>query len=113
MDCIFCSIIRQEIPAKIHYQDDLVLVFDDINPQAPVHKLIIPKQHIARISDLTAGEHPIIGHMFTTAAKLADELGIAESGYRVVSNCNADGGQTVFHIHMHLLGGRKLTWPPG
>ncbi len=113
-DCIFCKIIDGQIPANIHYQDDTVIAFDDLNPQAPHHTLIVPKQHIATLNDLTSDEdeNPT-GHMVKVAATLAEELGLSESGYRFVMNCNGDGGQTVFHIHGHLLGGRKMHWPPG
>jgi len=113
MNCLFCKIINNEIPAKIVYRDDKVLVFDDINPQAPQHKLIIPLKHIATINELLAEDNVLIGHMTQTAKKLAQELNIANEGYRIVMNCNAGAGQTVFHIHMHLLGGRTLHWPPG
>ncbi len=113
MDCLFCRIIAGEIPAKIIYQDEKVIALDDINPQAPCHKLIIPRNHIATLNDLSPIDHGLIGHMAQTAQKIAGELGIAEHGYRVVMNCNAGAGQTVFHIHLHLLGGRQMTWPPG
>lgn len=113
MDCIFCSIAAGKIPATIIYQDELVVAFNDLSPQAPHHKLIIPRKHIATLNDLTPDDTTITGHLLQTAAKLAKELNIAEDGYRVVMNCNQDGGQTVFHIHMHLLGGRVMTWPPG
>lgn len=113
MDCLFCKIASGEIPAKIQHQDEKVVVFADIHPQAPVHLLIIPRHHIATLNDLTAQNSDIIGYMAQTAAKLATEMNIHENGYRCVMNCNADGGQTVFHIHMHLLAGRTLTWPPG
>ncbi len=113
MDCLFCKIISGAIPAKIIYRDDLVAVFDDINPQAPVHKLIVPLHHIATLNDLHGEDDELVGHMVQTCAMLAKELGIAEDGYRVVFNCNADAGQSVFHIHAHILGGRQMTWPPG
>lgn len=113
MDCLFCKIIHGEIPAKFIYQDDLVVAFDDINPQAPHHKLIIPRKHIATLNDLSVDESALVSHMLQTAKKLANELNIADEGYRVVMNCNAGAGQTVFHIHLHLLGGRLLKWPPG
>lgn len=113
MDCLFCKIANGEIPAEIAYRDDSVLVFDDINPQAPVHKLIIPQTHIETLNDLHGEHDELIGHMVQTAAMLAKELNIAEDGYRVLFNCNANAGQSVFHIHAHLLGGRKLSWPPG
>lgn len=113
MDCLFCKIASGEIPAKIIYQNDLVVAFDDINPQAPQHKIIIPRKHIASLNELKEEDGPLIGHMVTTATMLAKQLKIADDGYRIVMNCNAGGGQTVFHIHIHLLGGRQMTWPPG
>ncbi len=113
MDCLFCKIATGEIPANIVYQDELVMVFDDIMPKALHHKVIIPKKHIATLNDLTTADEVIAGHMLQTAAIVAKQLGIAEEGYRVVMNCNAGGGQTVFHIHAHLLGGRQMLWPPG
>ncbi len=112
-DTIFGKIIRREIPADIVHEDEQVLAFRDVNPQAPVHILIIPKKPIATLNDLQPEDEPLVGHLYTVAAKLAADLGFAESGYRTVMNCNADGGQTVFHIHLHLLAGRPLTWPPG
>ncbi|AQS59906.1 histidine triad nucleotide-binding protein [Desulforamulus ferrireducens] len=111
-DCLFCKIIAGEIPAQKVYEDDQVLAFKDIAPVAPVHVLIIPKQHIATLEDLTAENAELMGHILVTAAKLAKELGLAK-GYRVVSNCKEDGGQTVYHIHFHLIGGRQMQWPPG
>jgi len=111
--CLFCKIAKGEIPAKIVYKDDLVLVFDDINPQAPHHKLIIPHKHIASLNDLSTDDNELVGHILQTAKKIAHDLNIAEQGYRVVMNCNRGAGQTVFHIHAHLLGGRQMTWPPG
>lgn len=113
MDCLFCKIAKGDIPAKITYQDDFVMVFDDINPQAPHHKLIIPKKHIATINDLNTEDNVLMGHMIQTAQQLAKQLHIADEGYRLVLNCNAGAGQTVFHIHIHLLGGRPFNWPPG
>jgi histidine triad (HIT) family protein len=113
MKCLFCKIIDQEIPAKIIYEDDKVVAFNDINPQAPVHILIIPRQHIATSNDLQPEHEELVGHIVTVAQKLAKQLEIAESGYRIVMNCNSDGGQAVYHLHLHLLGGRKLEWPPG
>lgn len=113
MDCLFCKIAQGNIPAKIIYQDDQVLAFDDINPQSPIHKLIIPRKHIATLNDLTTEHNELIGQMVQSAKHLAHELHIAEDGYRLVFNCNPGAGQTVFHIHAHLLGGRQMTWPPG
>ena len=113
MNCLFCKIIKGEIPAKLQYQDEKVIAFEDINPQAPVHTLIVPRQHIATLNDLSVDAGLFISHMTLTAAKLAKQFGIDENGYRVVMNCNSGAGQSVFHIHMHLLGGRLMTWPPG
>jgi histidine triad (HIT) family protein len=111
-DCLFCKIARKEIPADIVYEDDDVLAFRDIRPQAPVHVLVIPKRHIASLADLTQEDKDVMGHVTLVASRLARDLGVSE-GYRVVINCGKDAGQTVFHIHMHLLGGRSLGWPPG
>jgi histidine triad (HIT) family protein len=113
MDCLFCKIAAGEIPAKILYQDEKVVAFDDIHPQAPHHKIIIPRKHIATINDLQPQDSELLNSMVQSAVKLAHELKIADEGYRLVMNCNSGGGQTVFHIHIHLLGGRSMTWPPG
>lgn len=113
MDCIFCDIVSGKIEANLLYEDEYIAAFDDIAPQAPVHKLIIPKKHIATINDLKPEDATIVGNMFLVAAKLAKQLNIDESGYRTVMNCNQEGGQAVYHIHLHLLGGRTMTWPPG
>ncbi len=113
MDCIFCKIAKQEIPVKIDYQNDNVLIINDINPQAPTHKLIIPKKHIASLSEVASEDQLLLGQMMTAALKIAQIEGLSEPGYRLVVNCNHDGGQTVGHIHMHLLGGRRMHWPPG
>jgi histidine triad (HIT) family protein len=113
MDCLFCKVVSGEIPAKIIYRDDLVVAFDDIMPQAPQHKLIIPQKHIATLNELHPQDNELIGHMVQTSKMLAQQLAIADNGYRLVLNCNPDAGQSVFHIHMHLLGGRKMHWPPG
>jgi len=112
MDCLFCKIAKGEISAKIIYRDDCVVAFDDINPQAPQHKLIVPEKHISTLNDLLPADNELIGHMVQTAKMLAKELNISEEGYRVVMNCNANAGQTVFHVHLHLLGGRRMPWPP-
>ena len=112
-DCIFCQIAAGEIPAQVVYEDDRFLAFEDINKQAPVHVQVIPKQHIARLTDLEAGDADLVGAWILVANRVARQMGIAEPGYRLVSNCNAEGGQEVFHIHLHILGGRKMTWPPG
>lgn len=113
MSTIFTKIIQKEIPAKIVYEDDDVLAFEDIQPQAPVHILIIPKKEIPTLNDLQAEDAALMGKLFLVAQKIAKEQGFAEQGYRTVFNCNEDGGQTVDHIHLHLLAGRRLTWPPG
>lgn len=113
MDCLFCKIINKEIPAKIVYEDDTVLAFEDINPQAPLHILVIPKKHIPTTLEITKDDHSLIGQLLQTANRLAREKGVAEQGFRTVINCNRDAGQTVFHIHLHLLGGRPMSWPPG
>ena len=110
---LFLKIVRGELPAQILYQDDLVTAFRDINPQAPTHVLIIPRRHIATINDLEPGDEPVIGSLYLAAKQIAAEEGLAEDGYRVVMNCNEGAGQSVFHLHLHLLGGRRLEWPPG
>jgi histidine triad (HIT) family protein len=112
-DCLFCRIIEREIPASIVYEDDRVLAFNDINPQAPTHVLVIPKRHIATLADLSADDDQIVGELVRRAAAIAQERGIAAGGFRTVFNTNRDAGQTVFHIHLHLVGGRSLGWPPG
>ncbi len=113
MSTIFNKIINKEVKSDILYEDVHSLAFRDINPQAPEHILIIPKKEISTINDITSNDKETIGHLFVVAAKLAKELNISDDGYRVVFNCNENGGQTVYHIHMHLLGGRKFSWPPG
>lgn len=112
-DTIFTKIINKEIPADILYEDDDVLAFKDVSPQAPVHFLVIPKTPIKTINDIDESQATLIGKLVLTAQKVAKQQGIAENGYRLVMNCNEDGGQTVYHIHMHVLGGRALSWPPG
>ena len=112
-DCIFCKIINGEIPSEKVYEDDTVLGFKDINPAAPVHVLIIPKKHIESINDLTEEDSNIIAHIYLVAKKIANEFGLKEKGYRIVTNCGEKAGQTVPHIHFHLLGGRTFKWPPG
>jgi histidine triad (HIT) family protein len=112
-DCLFCKIATGDIPARIIYQDDLVVAFHDIEPQAPQHVLIIPRQHIVTLLDLTRDEQMLIGHIHLVATQIARQLGIADDGFRLVNNCNAAGGQVVWHIHFHLLGGRRMNWPPG
>ncbi|WP_163577566.1 histidine triad nucleotide-binding protein [Halomonas faecis] len=113
MDCLFCKIINRDIPADIVFEDDEVLAFNDINPQAPTHILIIPKRHIATLNDIADEDRALVGRLPQVAAQLAREKGFADDGYRVVMNCNEQGGQTVYHIHMHLMGGRRFTWPAG
>lgn len=110
---IFEKIIAREIPAEIVYEDDNVVAFRDIDPQAPIHILIIPRKVIATSNDLGTEDEELVGHMVTTAARIARQEGIADSGYRLVINCNKDGGQAVYHLHLHLLGGRPMKWPPG
>lgn len=110
---LFLKIIDREIPADIVYEDDEVLAFNDINPQAPVHVLIIPKRHIRTLNDVQDSDERILGKLMNVASKLAAERGVADDGYRVVMNCNRGAGQSVFHIHLHLLGGRSFGWPPG
>ena len=112
MDCLFCKILNQEIPAQIVYEDDKVIAFNDINPEAPTHVLIIPRKHIATINDIEPQDCELVGHMVATAAKIAKQAGFADDGYRTVFNCNEHGGQTVYHIHLHLLGGKPMGWPP-
>lgn len=111
-ETLFTKIINREIPADIVYEDDHSLAFRDINPQAPVHLLIIPKKAIATINDLEEDDRELVGHLFIVAKKLAREMGFDDDGYRVVMNCNEQAGQTVFHIHLHLLAGKPLGWPP-
>ena len=113
LDCLFCKIIDGKIPSDIVYEDEHVLAFNDINPTAPIHILIIPKEHISTLNDIEENHRQTMGEMFLAAKKIASDKGISESGYRVVFNCNQDGQQTVFHIHLHLIAGRQMTWPPG
>ncbi|MBI1879725.1 MAG: histidine triad nucleotide-binding protein [Chloroflexi bacterium] len=112
-DCIFCRIAAGQIGGPPLYQDEQVTAFRDINPQAPVHLLIIPNKHLVSLNEATEADQALLGYLFLTAAKLAQQEGVAESGYRLVVNTGADGGQSVFHLHLHLLGGRRSTWPPG
>jgi histidine triad (HIT) family protein len=112
-DCLFCKIIARQIPGSIVYEDDRLIAFNDINPQAPTHVLIVPKRHIATLNDLHPGDDGIVGEMLRRAAAIAKERGLDAGGFRTVFNTNRDAGQTVFHIHLHLLGGRVMAWPPG
>ncbi|MCG7864789.1 MAG: histidine triad nucleotide-binding protein [gamma proteobacterium symbiont of Stewartia floridana] len=112
-DCLFCKFVSGEISPQTVYEDDDVLAFRDINPQAPCHVLIIPKKHISTLNDLTEEDAELVGKLYLAAAKVAKQEGIDEAGYRTVMNCNEQAGQTVFHIHLHLLGGRRMNWPPG
>ena len=112
MNCLFCKIVEGSIPSTAVYQDELCYAFADIHPQAPVHVLIAPREHIASMADADAGDHALLGHLLWAAAEIAREKGLAQ-GYRLVVNTGADGGQTVDHLHVHLLGGRALSWPPG
>jgi len=113
MSCIFCKIVNGEIPSKKIYEDDKVLAFHDISPEAPVHFLVIPKDHIQSVNDLTEKNSEIISHIFLVINKLVRELNVNETGYRIVNNCGKDGGQSVDHMHFHVLGQRDLKWPPG
>jgi histidine triad (HIT) family protein len=111
--CLFCRIAEKEIPAKIVFEDTICLAFDDINPMAPHHVLVIPRAHFATFDDVPESEEATLGHMMTVATRIARERGIGKSGYRLVANCQSSAGQTVFHIHLHLMGGRSFGWPPG
>lgn len=113
MSCLFCRIVSGEIPAKKVFEDDELVAFEDINPQAPLHVLVVPRAHVATLNDLGHGHDRLVGAMVRRAAAIASERGVAARGYRTVFNCNADAGQTVFHIHLHVLGGRPLAWPAG
>jgi histidine triad (HIT) family protein len=112
-ECLFCKIIDGEIPATIVYQDDRIVAFNDVNPQGPTHILLVPRAHIATLNDLSPKDDPIVGELVRRAAAIASARGIAAGGYRTVFNTNRDAGQTVFHIHLHLIGGRSMHWPPG
>lgn len=113
MDCLFCKIVAGEIPSTKVYEDDAVYAFEDIEPQAPVHIVIVPKQHISSGNEITDENSAVVGRIFSAAAKIAKEKGFNQSGWRIVNNCGEDGGQTVGHLHFHLLAGRSLQWPPG
>lgn len=112
-DCIFCKIVAGEIPSEYLFEDDDLIAFEDINPVAPTHVLIVPRKHIATLNDLRESDAALVGKMFLAAKDIAKSKGISEEGYRAVFNCMAGAGQAVFHIHLHLLGGRPLQWPPG
>jgi len=112
-DCLFCKIVDKKIPAKLVHEDDQTLAFDDINPQAPVHTLVIPKRHVASVHELGAGDESLLGRILLSCTKVAKQKGLGEAGYRLVTNTGRDGGQTVAHLHFHILGGRHMTWPPG
>lgn len=113
MECLFCKIATGEINAKLVYQDDLIVAFNDIAPQAPHHILIIPRKHIATLNDISSDDTVLLGHLMQIGKKIAAELNMSEDGYRMLMNCNKYGGQAVYHIHLHLLGGRQMQWPPG
>ena len=113
MSCLFCKIVAGDIPASKVYEDDRLIAFNDITPQAPMHVLVVPKQHVSTLNDLSASHDDLVGAMVRTAATIAKDRGCDGSGFRTVFNCNAQAGQTVFHIHLHVLGGRNLAWPPG
>jgi len=111
--CLFCKIIAGELPSDTVHEDEVVVAFNDINPVAPVHQLIVPRRHVESAADLTVDDAPMLGHLFDVAARLAAAAGLPESGYRLVTNIGADGGQSVPHLHVHLIGGRRMAWPPG
>ncbi len=113
MNCLFCRIIERKVPAKIVYEDERVLAFEDINPQAPIHVLVIPRKHISTSLEIKDEDNELIGYLFQIANKIAADRKIAERGFRLVMNCNREAGQSVFHIHLHLLAGRPMRWPPG
>jgi histidine triad (HIT) family protein len=112
-DCLFCKIAGKQIPAKLVYEDEEVVAFEDINPQAPVHVLVVPRRHIPTLNDLTPADDALMGKLSRVSAQVARERGVAEAGWRSVVNVNREGGQLVFHVHMHCMGGRPMFWPPG
>lgn len=112
-DCIFCRIVERTVPSKIVHEDDQAVAFEDVNPQAPVHILVVPKRHVRSLKELNETDSTLLGHLMLTGAAIAKQKGIAESGYRLVVNTGKHGGQSVFHLHLHLLGGRPMHWPPG
>lgn len=111
--CLFCRIASRELSARVVYEDDQCVAFEDINPQAPMHVLVVPRRHIATLNDLADADAPLLGHMVAVGSRIARQYGHHGTGFRAVLNCNAAAGQTVFHIHLHVLGGRNLAWPPG
>lgn len=113
MDCLFCRIIAGEVPADVIHQDDASIAFRDINPQAPTHILVIPREHIESLDEATQRDEAALGHLLRVAARVANQEGLSESGYRTVVNTGAGAGQSVFHLHLHVLGGRQMNWPPG
>ena len=113
MSCLFCKVVAGEIPSKRVHEDERLVAFEDINPQAALHVLVVPKRHIATLNDLQPSDDSLVGEMVRRGAAIANERGFGAGGYRTVFNCNADAGQTVFHIHLHVLGGRRFAWPPG
>ena len=112
-ECLFCKIAAGELDTELVYEDEEVVAFNDLNPQAPIHVLVIPRKHIATLNDLESADAGLVGRLYLAAKTLARKKGVDDSGYRTLMNCNADGGQTVFHLHLHLLGGRRMGWPPG
>ncbi len=112
-NCLFCRIIERTIPSTVIFEDDLVTAFQDVNPQAPVHFLVVPKKHLSEIHSMTEADKRLVGHLFWTAKKIAEDKGLDAKGYRLVINNGAGAGQTVFHVHLHVLSGRRFTWPPG
>lgn len=112
-DCLFCKIARRDVPARVQYEDDRVLAFHDISPQAPAHVLVIPKKHIATLEDVTEADRDLLGHLVLKSSEIARGLGYAGKGFRMVANCRAEAGQSVFHVHFHILAGRRFSWPPG
>jgi histidine triad (HIT) family protein len=110
--CLFCKIVKRELPAKIVYEDDDSVAFEDINPKAPIHILIVPRRHLATLLDASQSDDRLLGHLLLVANNIARQKGIAERGFRLVLNCNSEGGQVVFHLHLHLLGGQRLSWRP-
>lgn len=111
--CLFCQVVSGDMPSNKIYEDDQTVAFEDVRPQAPNHILLIPRDHIESLNDATQKDEQLLGHLLRTAAKVANQLGIAEEGYRTVINTGPNGGQTIFHLHLHILGGRFMTWPPG